>query len=216
MTQNGWKHLGPHPQSSYKQLFLKGTRLRAEWVYARVVDGDPPEGLTPEEIAEDMNLPLEAVREAIAYCEADPPEIREDHARERASMREIGWIDAEAVEQGAAGAAVFLVPAKKRAQFRVAVPGVVVRWGLFKGRPPCAESLLQPALWGESLDQIVARPGVIGIEHESLAEFGDGAIQIVAFLQGPAQMGLSVGILRIEFDGPAEFADSAAPVADIP
>ena len=25
-----WKHLERHPQSSYKQLFLKGTRLRAE------------------------------------------------------------------------------------------------------------------------------------------------------------------------------------------
>jgi uncharacterized protein (DUF433 family) len=95
MTQNGWKHLGPHPQSSYKQLFLKGTRLRAEWVYARVVDGDPPEGLTPEEIAEDMNLPLEAVREAIAYCQSDPPEIEEDHRKEREFFQARGVIDAE-------------------------------------------------------------------------------------------------------------------------
>lgn len=95
MSQTQWKYLEAHPQSSYKQLFVKGTRIRAEAVYARVVDGDPPEALTPEEIAEDMNLPLEAVREAIAYCDADPPEIREDHARERAKMRADGLLDAE-------------------------------------------------------------------------------------------------------------------------
>ena len=95
MSQPQWKYLEAHPQSYYKQLFVKGTRIRAEAVYARVVDGDPPEALTPEEIAEDMNLPLEAVREAIAYCDADPPEIREDHARERAKMRADGLLDAE-------------------------------------------------------------------------------------------------------------------------
>ena len=95
MNPTPWKHLEPHPQSYYKQLFIKGTRIRAEAVYARVVDGDPPENLTPEEIAEDMNLPVEAVREAVAYCAADPAEIRQDHAREEAKMRASGLIDAE-------------------------------------------------------------------------------------------------------------------------
>jgi uncharacterized protein (DUF433 family) len=94
-TQNGWKHLEAHPQSSYKQLFLKGTRLRAEVIYAQIADGDPPPTTTPEEIAEYMNLPLEAVREAIAYCEADPPEIEEDHRREREDMQAQGLMDAE-------------------------------------------------------------------------------------------------------------------------
>ena len=37
-----------------------------------------------EEIAHDYDIPIEAVHEAIAYCEADPPEIREDFAREAA------------------------------------------------------------------------------------------------------------------------------------
>jgi uncharacterized protein (DUF433 family) len=95
MNQTQWKHLEPHPQSYYKQLYVKGTRIRAEAVYAWVADGDPPDDWTPEEIAEQMNLPVEAVLEAIAYCDADPPEIREDHARERAKMREAGMIDAE-------------------------------------------------------------------------------------------------------------------------
>ena len=34
--------------------------------------------MTPEEIAADYNLPLEAVQEAIAYCESNPPELAED------------------------------------------------------------------------------------------------------------------------------------------
>ena len=59
MTEHEWKYLEPHPQSSYKQLFLKGTRIRAESIYAQVADGDPPPTTTPEEIAEYMNLPVE-------------------------------------------------------------------------------------------------------------------------------------------------------------
>ena len=36
--------------------------------------------------AADFNLPMEAVREAIAYCESNPPEIREDWEAEEASV----------------------------------------------------------------------------------------------------------------------------------
>jgi hypothetical protein len=38
-------------------------------------------------------LPVEAVKEAIAYCESDPPEIREDFAREEALMEASGMND---------------------------------------------------------------------------------------------------------------------------
>jgi hypothetical protein len=33
---------------------------------------------TPEQLAADFEIPLEAVQEAIEYCQSDPPEIRED------------------------------------------------------------------------------------------------------------------------------------------
>ncbi len=84
ITQKAYRYLAPNPKSSYRQLFIKDTRIRAEVVYGMTVDGTEP--LTPEEVAADMNLPLDAVREAIAYCESDPPEIREDHRREEALM----------------------------------------------------------------------------------------------------------------------------------
>ena len=34
--------------------------------------------MTPEEVAADYDLPVEAVQEAIAYCETNPPEIADD------------------------------------------------------------------------------------------------------------------------------------------
>ena len=90
-----WKHLERHPQSSYQQLFLKGTRIRADVIYGMWADRDDPEYQTPEQLAADMNLPVEAVREAIAYCEADPPEVAEDHRRESEVLQALGVIDAE-------------------------------------------------------------------------------------------------------------------------
>ena len=95
MTRREWKYLAPNPKSAYKQLFVRGTRIRAEVLYGMLVDGDPPDPTTPEQIAADMNLPVEAVREAIAYCEADPPEVREDHAGEEARLKAAGVMDAE-------------------------------------------------------------------------------------------------------------------------
>ena len=45
---------------------------------------------TPEEIARDYDLPVEAVKEAIAYCQSDPPEIKEDFEREERIMEATG------------------------------------------------------------------------------------------------------------------------------
>jgi uncharacterized protein (DUF433 family) len=90
-TQKTWVWLAPNPKSSYRQLFVKGTRIRAEAIYALTVDGS--ETMTPEEVAGDLGLPLEAVREAVAYCAADPPEVREDRRREEARLAATGMSD---------------------------------------------------------------------------------------------------------------------------
>lgn len=90
-TTTSWKHLAPNPKSAYKQLFLKGRRIRARDLYGMFVSAD--ERMTPEEIAADFGLPLEAVQEAIAYCQADPPEIKEDFQREERLMEASGMND---------------------------------------------------------------------------------------------------------------------------
>src|SRR5262245_52659810 len=70
-----WKWLERDPKSSLKQLSIKDRRIRARTLYGLTMG---EEARTPEEVAESYNLPIEAVREAIAYCQTDPPEIRED------------------------------------------------------------------------------------------------------------------------------------------
>ena len=86
-TQRAWKNLEPRPCSCYRQLFVKGRRIRAEILYAATFDvQDEEEGLirgrTPEEIAADYDLPVEAVREAIEYCKEHWDVVLKDHDRE--------------------------------------------------------------------------------------------------------------------------------------
>ncbi len=84
-----WIYLAPKPQSSYRQLFIKGRNIAARTLYGMYVDGEEP-GMTPEEIAADYDLPVEAVLEAIAYCESNPPEIRQDWEADEALAQATG------------------------------------------------------------------------------------------------------------------------------
>ena len=90
-TSNSYQHLEPRPSSLYRQLFIKGTRIRAEIIYSAHVNAEMP--MTPEEVAADRGLPLPAVLEAIEYCRSNPPEIAEDHAREEAIAAASGELD---------------------------------------------------------------------------------------------------------------------------
>src|SRR5207253_5591628 len=82
---NGYQHLERRPGSNYKQLFVKGRKIRALILYSQTVGED---ARTPEEVAEDYHLPLEVVREAIDYCVHNPDVLREDYDRETANLKE--------------------------------------------------------------------------------------------------------------------------------
>ena len=86
-----WAYLAPNAKSAYKQLFVKGTRIRARVIYGLYAMKEDP--LPPEQIAEQFDLSVEAVQEAIAYCESNPPELLEDYAREEALMEASGMND---------------------------------------------------------------------------------------------------------------------------
>ena len=90
-TTTTWKSLAPNPKSVYKQLFIQGTRIRARVLYGMFMSDEEP--MTPEQIAADFNLPLEAVREAITYCQTEPPEIKKDFEREERLMEACGMND---------------------------------------------------------------------------------------------------------------------------
>jgi uncharacterized protein (DUF433 family) len=84
-TTTDWKYLEHKSGSAYKQLFVKGTRIMARILYGMTARDEDP--LSVAEIAEAFDLPENAVLEAIAYCKADPPEIRDDWAREEAKVK---------------------------------------------------------------------------------------------------------------------------------
>jgi len=75
-----WQYLERRPGSSYQQLCVKGKRIWAWTLYCEFMNEKVPR--TPQELAEGWGVPLEAVHEAIAYCQSDPPELREDHRQD--------------------------------------------------------------------------------------------------------------------------------------
>jgi len=90
-TTREWKYLERRPGSSYQQLSIKGTRIWAWTLYCEVINAREPR--TPQELAEDWRVPEEAVEEAIAYCQSDPPVVREDHRKDELLAEAIGMND---------------------------------------------------------------------------------------------------------------------------
>jgi uncharacterized protein (DUF433 family) len=84
-------YLAPKPKSNYRQLVIKDRNIFARTLYGRYMSDEEP--MTIEEIAADYGLPIEAVKEAIAYCQTDPPEIHADFAMEEALMQATGMND---------------------------------------------------------------------------------------------------------------------------
>jgi uncharacterized protein (DUF433 family) len=84
---NRYGHLEHRPGSTYRQLFVKGRRIRAEVLYRQTVGEDPR---TPEQVAEDYDLPLEVVLEAIDYCLHNEPLLREERERDLEQERAMG------------------------------------------------------------------------------------------------------------------------------
>ena len=82
-----YKYLLPDYWSSYKGLFIKDPRkIRAEWIYGETRGED---ARTPEEVAADYDLPLEAVLEAIHYCTHHEEFLRQERERESAYIAEL-------------------------------------------------------------------------------------------------------------------------------
>ena len=81
---HNYKHLGPRLGGSrYRQLFVKGTRIRAAIIADDVVG---PQAMTPEEAAANWNLPVEVVLECIRYVHENPDVLRQDWEEEEADL----------------------------------------------------------------------------------------------------------------------------------
>jgi uncharacterized protein (DUF433 family) len=89
-SETQYQHLEPRPGSNYRQWFLKGRRIRAAVVHEAVYGPDP---LTPEEIAADFQVPMEAVLEALDYAARNRPLIEREREEEAARLRARGLLD---------------------------------------------------------------------------------------------------------------------------
>lgn len=82
-----YQHLEYRPGSNYREMFLKGRRIRASVVEGTIYG---PEPITPEEFARDYRVPLEAVHEALDYAARNQELIRQQRDREAADIRARG------------------------------------------------------------------------------------------------------------------------------
>lgn len=82
-----YKYLGPWRGSNYRQFFYKERKIRAETLFRETVGIDPR---TPEEVAEDYDVPVEAVYEAIHYCTHNEALLRKERDEELADIRRRG------------------------------------------------------------------------------------------------------------------------------
>jgi uncharacterized protein (DUF433 family) len=92
-AQPQYQHLEARPGSNYRQLWLKGRRIRAAVVDEEIHGPDPR---TPEEFARDYEVPLEAVLEALDYVDRNRELIEQERERELARLRAAGFLDGPA------------------------------------------------------------------------------------------------------------------------
>jgi uncharacterized protein (DUF433 family) len=90
-----YAHLGPRQGSGYQQAFVKGRNLRAETLYRATVG---PEPMTPQDVARDYDVPVEAVREAIHYCLRNAALFQKEREADWADSRARGLLAATSLE----------------------------------------------------------------------------------------------------------------------
>jgi hypothetical protein len=85
-TSGEYRYLKPKRGSRYRQLFVNG-RIMAEVLYRETIGREP---LTADEVGNEYGLPVDAVLEAIHYCQHNPHILDEDRRREAALIAQDG------------------------------------------------------------------------------------------------------------------------------
>jgi hypothetical protein len=85
-TNHEYKYLLADYWSPYKGLFLKDPRkIRAEEIYRSTIGED---ACRPEDVAAHLQIPVEAVHEAIHYCTHNEEFLRREREKELAEWTE--------------------------------------------------------------------------------------------------------------------------------
>ena len=85
---NTYQFLAARAGSVYRELFVCGRSIRAQSLVSEMEN----ECLTPEAIAADYDLPVEAVREAIDYVRANEAYLASERRRSRQRSIEKGYL----------------------------------------------------------------------------------------------------------------------------
>ena len=82
-----YEFLESRPRSNYKQLWVKGRHIRAEVLYRYTVGPEPE---SPEQVANEYDLPPGAVMEAIDYCTRNQDLLDAERSQEAADIQARG------------------------------------------------------------------------------------------------------------------------------
>ena len=79
-----WNHLVRRNHPWRRQLYIKGRNMTVRQLLSTVI----PNGFTDEEAADDLDLPVEAIREALAYAEENTALLEYETAYELLRLEE--------------------------------------------------------------------------------------------------------------------------------
>ena len=83
-----WEFLVPRPHYWRKQLYIKDSRLPASVIWNDLIVND----MTVKEAAENWDLPIAAIQEALHYCETHRELLNSEIEEENKRLAEIGVI----------------------------------------------------------------------------------------------------------------------------
>ena len=81
-----FEYLTARPETGYKQLYLKGRNLRV----GQLIDKMRANGLTEEEAAADMGLPVAQIREAKLYYQINRELVEQEGVQEKERLETAG------------------------------------------------------------------------------------------------------------------------------
>lgn len=81
-----WQYLVARPHPWRRQLYIKGRKLLASTIWRDMIANQ----MSPKEAADNWNLPLAAIHEAVSYCESHAELLKLEAEEERYRLEEQG------------------------------------------------------------------------------------------------------------------------------
>ena len=79
MTNTQWQYLEKRTHPWRQQLYIKGKMIKASVIYSDMIVNEE----TPEEAAENWDLPLAVIEEVITYCQTHQELLKQEAEEER-------------------------------------------------------------------------------------------------------------------------------------